>query len=139
MNSSKLIFDLILSFSKLIFVLLTKWLKAKMEEKIKYYQRMQNLKDLMDRMAKDNSEAINESDFLSNLKWEEIERYKEYKKQSLEVLNSSGGIEELKKVNKLGMHLRIQRKENSILDILSSDSTNEEKSKMIAMEISKNE
>lgn len=139
MGSSKLIFDLIISFSKLIFILLSKWLKAKMEEKILYYERMKNFKDLMDKMITDNSESTNEADFLSNLKWEEKERYTEYKKQIFNILNSGKGFLELKIPNKLGMHLRIIRKEKKIIEILNQNISIEEKSKLISMEICKNE
>jgi hypothetical protein len=139
MSSTKLILNLILSFLKLIFFFISKWMKGKMEEKIRYQERMNNLKDLMDKISKDNSEVTNESDYLSNLVWEEIERFNEYSRQLLTILNSGGGIEQMKNTKILGMHLRVARKENLILDIIKLAKSNEEKSKMIARELARNE
>ena len=139
MGSTKIILNLIFSFLKLILFFISKWAKGKMEERIRYQERMNTLKDLMDKISNDNSEATNEADYLSNLAWEEIQRFNQYNPILLDILNSGGGIDEMKNTKILGMNLRVARKENLILDIIKLNKSNDEKSKMIARELAKNE
>jgi len=69
---------------------------------------------------------------MSNETWEVVQRVKMYRKKSLEVLSSGGGIEELTQVTAMGMHLKIEVAKEDILLILEQDVSLEEKSQLIA-------
>jgi hypothetical protein len=139
MSSTKLILNLISSFLKIVFIFILKRFKGEMEERVRYHQKLENLKLILDKISNNHLESTNESDYISNLNWEQLERFNTYSSITLDILNSGGGITELKKVKKLGMHPRVLRKEVSIIEIIYSDISNEEKSKLIAQELVKNE
>jgi len=135
-SKNKIIIELILVFSKIIFLFLTKWAKGEVQERIMYHRKMTTLLNLLKQAAEDKSEVINEKDFLSNLDWEKKQRYEVYKKSISEVLERDGGFSDLLEITSLGMNLRIKTKEKEVFEILMKDITIEEKTIRISQIIS---
>jgi hypothetical protein len=131
--STKIILELIVTFSKIILLFLGKWLKAEMEERIRYHKKMTTLLDLLKEAAEDKIEIINEKDYLENLNWEEKTRYDMYKPKVLYVLSNGGSFKELTEIKSYGFDLRIKRKEKEVNEILGKNISNEDK----AIQISK--
>ena len=69
---------------------------------------------------------------MSNNDWEIVQKVKMYRKRAYEILSLGGSLQELSAVTDMGMNLRIACVEESISKILSSDSSIEEKSQLIA-------
>jgi hypothetical protein len=135
---NKLILDLIVVFAKLLLLFLTKIMKGKIEDKIRYHNKMQILLKLLNDMVNDRSEKINEEDFLSNLDWEKKQRYESYKNQINTLVNKEIPItiSELLKINILGMNLRVVAREKEIINILLKDLSDSDKAILIAQDLS---
>lgn len=135
---NKLILELIVVFGKLILIFLSKAMKGKMEDQVRYHNKMKILLELLNDMANDKSEKINEEDFLSNLDWEKKQRYETYKNQINTIVNKGIPltITELLKITILGMNLRIAARENEIINILRKDLADSDKAILIAKDLS---
>lgn len=132
----KIILDLILTFSKLLLLFISKWMKGRMEEKVRYHKKMTLILKLLQEASEDKSEVVNEKDFLSNLDWEKKTRYEKYKVNILEILNKGGGFSDLLEVTDFGMNLRLKTKEIEVFNVLGDILTNEEKTIKIAQILS---
>lgn len=135
---NKLILDLIVVFAKLLLIFLTKSMKGKMEDQVRYHNKMKILLELLNDMVNDKSEKINEEDFLSNLDWEKKQRYETYKSQ-INILVNKGiplTITELLKITVLGMNLRVATRELDLINIMRKDLSDSDKAILIAKDLS---
>lgn len=126
------ILELVVIILKLFLHIMSMWLKWKMEERKRFEDRMKILTGLLKEAVENKDESMNEEAYLSNLEWEEQERYKKYKEVCLKVLSIGEGFDSLKQNKVLGMHLRLEQKKDETITILIKDISVEEKSKLIS-------
>ena len=127
--------ELITVVLKIFLTIAKAFLAFNKEEKERFEERMKTLSGILKESINDQSESINENDYLSNLEWEKQERYKKYKKAALEVLMKGGGILELSSDDMeivMGMNGRVVSKREKVIEILTKNLSLEEKSKSIA-------
>jgi len=126
------ILELIVVVLKISFSIFQSIMAWKEEERQRFEDRIRNLSTILKEAIVNKDEVLNEQDYLSNLEWEQQERYKTYKQACVEVLSAGGGINELNLRNIMGMNLRIAEKIKETIAILVRDLTIEDKSKLIA-------
>jgi hypothetical protein len=125
--------ELITVVLKIFLTFAKAYLAFNQEEKERFEERMKTLSGILKDSISDQSESINENDYLSNMAWEKQERYKKYKKATFDILVQGGGIFQLLEVEgTLGMKDRVQSKKDKVVEILTKNLNIEEKSKAIA-------
>lgn len=126
------ILEIVLILLKIVYQVMMLYIKWSVEERRRFEERIKIVKDVLEETIKNREEVLDENDYLSNLEWEQKERYSFYKTASLNILNAGGGITELKAVETMGMHLRVQASSDKIVAILVLDILVDEKAALIA-------
>lgn len=124
--------SLISTLLQIAFYILKVYINWTSKERTIFDQRMKIVANLLKEAIENREEALNEEAYLSNLEWESKQRFNSYKEQILDVLRKGGGIKDLEAIELLGMGLRVVKKEDEIIQILTKDLDIEEKSKRIA-------
>jgi len=130
------ILELIVVSLKLVYTIIGSVIKWKVEERNRFEKRMRTITQLLKEAVDNKEESLNEEDYLSNLEWEKKEKYKTYKNNSVEILRSGGGINELLKVTTMGMGLRVEQCKEEIISFLQKNLSLEDKAKWIAKTLS---
>ena len=129
---ASLILEIVVQGLKLLYLIIDGILKYNAEEMARFQSRMQIVSDALKAAIDNKDESLNEEAYLSNLAWEQKQRYQTYKTQTLTILTAGGGIVELSAVVLMAMGLRVTKYKDKIIAILVKDLVIEEKSKEIA-------
>lgn len=120
----------------IVFIFIRRWLTRDLEQRRLLRERLDTLRDLLKKAYSDDSEVINEDDFLSNIDWETRQRYEAYREDILNALLEEKNIHDLKKITKMGLGNRIQMRYIQVGNILDLEESAEIKAHLIAKEIS---
>jgi hypothetical protein len=130
------ILQLITQSLKLMFLVISKWTKWNAEERARFTERTRTLVDALDKTIRNNSEIINENDFMKNLEWEERKRYTQYQLLLEPVLKEGGGYNDLLDMqDKMGFKARLSAKLEEVKLILTGGGDWKDKSILIAREL----
>ena len=132
------ILELVIQILKLTFFIIQEWASWKIEEQDRFIKRMTNVSTLLKEAIQNRDESFNELAYLSNIAWDEKQRYTKYAETINTVLTNGGGIETLLTQNVMGMSLRVAAKKADVVSILIKDLPIDVRSKMIAQLLAKN-
>ena len=124
----KILFELL----KLASIIVGKCFKFNAEEFALFKERMEIATNLIRKAVSGEMDALSEQSYLSNLEWEQKQRYKIYKEQATKALSQGFGFVELTKVDVYGMGARTAERQEKIVKILAQPKSIEEKAQLIA-------
>lgn len=127
-----LILEIVLQGLKLLYIIIDSIMKYNAEEMARFKDRMQIISNALKAAIENKDESLNEEAYLSNLVWEQKQRYNTYKTKSLTILTAGGGIVELSAVPDMAMNIRVLKYKDAIIKILIKELPIDEKSKQIA-------
>lgn len=126
------ILEIIVLSLKLVYMLISGIMKYNAEEQARFDQRIKTLSAAMKAAIENKEESLNEDAYLSNLDWDQKQRYTQYKLKFLEILKVGGGLADLSVVPTMAMGARVILNKDGVLAILLKDISLDEKSKQFA-------
>lgn len=131
------ILEFIIQVLKIVVIIMRFIKNTKDDEKAKFKERLDMVKKLLEEITEGKKEVFDEDAYLSNVSWEEGERYKTYRNLIIITLERGGGWNEIRHTTMMGLGDRAEAKKAEIIKILGSNLYPEAKSIKISMLIAK--
>jgi len=115
------IIELAVIILKILYSIVKAIISWKEEERRRFEERIRTLSGILKEAIVNKEESLNEEDYLSNLAWENQQRYLAYKKAAERIISSGGGINELTQEEIMGMGQRVIEKRDEVVAVLIKD------------------